>query len=70
MKPNFFSVIHSFGIQRVMFGSDWPVCLFAATYDEVIGLFDYCLGTNWNEDEKAAAYGNNATQFYKLKQNN
>lgn len=59
-------VISSFGIQRVMFGSDWPVCLFAATYDEVIELFAYCLGTNWNEDEKAAAYGNNAAQFYKL----
>ena len=31
LKPYFHHVVDKFGLDRVMFGSDWPVCLIAAT---------------------------------------
>jgi L-fuconolactonase len=31
-------VLAAFGPERLMFGSDWPVCLVAAEYAEVVGI--------------------------------
>ena len=31
-------VVNAFGTNRIMFGSDWPVCLVAASYEEVIEI--------------------------------
>lgn len=59
------AVIDSFGKERVMFGSDWPVCLLSAAYDEVVAVFER-LVDGWTEEERAAAYGGNAIRFYKL----
>jgi L-fuconolactonase len=36
LEPYVRRVLDWFGSDRCMFGSDWPVCLLAATYDEVI----------------------------------
>jgi L-fuconolactonase len=36
LKPYADVVLEAFGPERVMFGSDWPVCLLAATYAEVV----------------------------------
>jgi L-fuconolactonase len=36
LKPYADVVLEAFGPARVMFGSDWPVCLLAATYAEVV----------------------------------
>lgn len=33
-----------FGEDRLLFGSDWPVCLLAASYDKVVDAFEYVLG--------------------------
>lgn len=33
-----------FADERLLFGSDWPVCLLAASYDEVVGAFEHLLG--------------------------
>ena len=33
-----------FGPERLLFGSDWPVCLLAATYDEVVAACERALG--------------------------
>lgn len=65
-KPYIEHVVHCFGTNRVMFGSDWPVCLLAATYDEVIEIFTTHLPENLSEDEKKAVFGTNAMKFYKL----
>ena len=35
LRPYADHVMESFGADRVMFGSDWPVCLLAASYEEV-----------------------------------
>ena len=36
MRPYADHVMEQFGAERVMFGSDWPVCLLAASYEEVM----------------------------------
>lgn len=58
-------VLDIFGIDRVMFGSDWPVCLPSASYDLVCEIVDK--NTSFlNENEKAKLWGLNAEQFYHL----
>ncbi len=37
-------VFHLFGPDRLMFGSDWPVCLLAGTWKEVLAAFTQALG--------------------------
>jgi L-fuconolactonase len=58
--------LEQFGPDRVLFGSDWPVCLLAASYDEVIGVLERSLPEGWGEEEKRKLYGLNAKEFYRL----
>lgn len=58
-------VVNAFGTDRVMFGSDWPVCLVAAEYGEVLDIVkDYFSGHSDVEREKV--FGGNAIEFYNL----
>ena len=58
-------VINAFGIERVMFGSDWPVCLLAAEYKEVVEIVeDYIFAFTISEQEKIMS--GNAIVFYEL----
>ncbi|PSL29976.1 amidohydrolase family protein [Chitinophaga ginsengisoli] len=58
-------VLDAFGPERLMFGSDWPVCKLAASYTEVIGIVtDYI--SRLSADEKAGIMGGNAVRFYGL----
>ncbi|MEK0315665.1 amidohydrolase family protein [Cohnella sp. 56] len=59
-------VLDCFGQDRVMFGSDWPVCLLAAGYDEVVDIVKRALPDAWGEAEKEKLFGNNAKVFYRL----
>ncbi|QMV39988.1 amidohydrolase family protein [Cohnella cholangitidis] len=54
-----------FGPERVMFGSDWPVCLLSASYDQVIEIVERALPESWGERERARLFGENAKEFYK-----
>jgi len=58
-------VLDAFGPNRVMFGSDWPVCLLAASYDDVVEsavtLTAACSAT-----EQAAVFSGNAAEVYRL----
>jgi L-fuconolactonase len=57
--------IDVFGINRVMFGSDWPVCLLAATYKDVLNICkEYFSGFSKEEQEKV--FSSNAITFYNL----
>lgn len=58
-------VLDRFGIQRTMFGSDWPVCTVRATYVEVMDLAMSCTA-DLNADEQAGVYGANAQRWYGL----
>ena len=61
------SVFEAFGVDRLLFGSDWPVCLVAAEYEQVMGLLrDYMTHVGFSETDKAKVFGGNATQFYRL----
>ncbi len=58
-------VIDAFGPDRLMFGSDWPVCRLAASYEQVEGLVrDRVRG--WSPAEQAAFWGGNCARFYGL----
>ncbi|WP_029192753.1 amidohydrolase family protein [Paenibacillus harenae] len=55
-----------FGPERVMFGSDWPVCLLAADYDEVVRVLEAGLPEPWTEENRKRLYGLNAKEFYRI----
>ncbi len=59
-------ILEAFGSERIMFGSDWPVCLVAGNYKKVKELvtgFIAKMGTT----EQTAIMGSNAIKFYSLK---
>jgi len=66
LQPYVEHVLNCFGFDRVMFGSDWPVCLLAGSYDRVIGALQSILKPHLNEQREADAFGGNAARFYKL----
>ena len=52
-----------FGTDRLVYGSDWPVCLLSASYTQVFDLvWEYF--QSFSENEKAAIFGMNACKFY------
>jgi len=59
-------VVEIFGTDKVMYGSDWPVCLFAGSYSEVHNALTEALPQNLTKDQIAAIFGDNAKRFYKL----
>ncbi|MFS0560956.1 amidohydrolase family protein [Terribacillus sp. 179-K 1B1 HS] len=59
-------ILDVFGPKRVMFGSDWPVCLKSASYPDIIQLFEETVVYRLSEAEREDVYGNNACCFYKL----
>ncbi|MEK3882016.1 amidohydrolase family protein [Paenibacillus sp. PL2-23] len=66
LRPYIEHVVRIFGPDRLMFGTDWPVCLLAAGYDEVVEVLEAALPAEWGEQERAKLYGENARTFYKL----
>lgn len=64
-RPYIDVVVESFGTNRILFGSDWPVCLVAAKYEEVLEIVKkYFFSFSKNEQEKF--FGQNAIEFYNL----
>lgn len=59
-------VLDAFGPERVMFGSDWPVCLQAATYDQVYQLAEATIPKETLSRYRDAIFGENALRFYRL----
>ncbi|OPZ05598.1 MAG: Amidohydrolase [candidate division BRC1 bacterium ADurb.BinA292] len=63
LKPYVQFARECFGIDRLMWGSDWPVCLLAASYEQVWQLVtDYT--SEWSQTDRAALFGGNAARFY------
>jgi L-fuconolactonase len=58
-------VFNAFGAGRVMFGSDWPVCLVAAEYSEMKNILDEYTAS-LSATEQAGFWGDNAVKFYNL----
>jgi L-fuconolactonase len=66
VRPCVEQVLECFGFGRVMFGSDWPVCLLAGPYDRVIGALQTILQPHLDARREADVFGGNAARFYKL----
>ena len=65
LKPYLDVAFEAFGVERLMFGSDWPVALLAGSYQEVITVVrDYV--TRYADGAAAQVFGLNATSFYGL----
>ncbi|HEX6972075.1 MAG TPA: amidohydrolase family protein [Limnochordia bacterium] len=64
LKPYVDHVFEVFGPDRVMFGSDWPVCLLAAEYDQVVDALRQALGPRLDPDVERRVFGLNAARFY------
>jgi L-fuconolactonase len=63
--PYLDTVFNAFGISRLMYGSDWPVCLLAGGYNralEVLQLYTSKL----SQQEQDRFFGGNAIEFYNL----
>ena len=59
-------VLESFGASRVMYGSDWPVCLVAGNYSMVKSLVTDFI-SDLSQEQQNAIMGGNAAKFYNLK---
>jgi len=68
LKPYVATVYEIFGPDRLMFGSDWPVCTLAASYDTVVKTARDVLDSLGVLDEttEAAIFGNTAIHWYSL----
>lgn len=66
IRPFLRHVAASFGPDRLIFGSDWPVCTLAARYDEVVALARSLLGELYPAEALAAIFDRNARRFYRL----
>lgn len=64
LAPYVDKAIEVFGPDRLMFGSDWPVCLLAATYTEVTTVVERSL-QRLSISERAAIWGKTAVRCYK-----
>jgi L-fuconolactonase len=60
-------ILNEFGPQRIMFGSDWPVCLLAAGYADVVRLAAFLVGRLPAADQ-AAVFGLTAARVYGIGQ--
>lgn len=60
-------VFEAFGTERVMFGSDYPVCLLAASFEQVKEIISQYI-SNLPLEVQQNIWGNNAINFYKLEQ--
>ena len=66
LRPYVERVVELFGTDRVMFGSDWPVCLLATPeYGDVVDALTTILA-GLSPAEEAAAFGGNALTWYNL----
>jgi len=58
-------IFTAFGADRVLFGSDWPVCLLAADYKDVLDIITSYIST-YSAEEQRKIMGENAVKLYQL----
>jgi L-fuconolactonase len=65
LAPYVSRVLDWFGPERCVFGSDWPVCLLAASYAQVIDACGLAIG-DVASGERERIFGGNAVELYRL----
>lgn len=63
--PYLDTVVEAFGISRILYGSDWPVCLSAGSYSDVMGIVANYF-SRFTAREQQLFFGENASAFYRL----
>ena len=58
-------VFNAFGIDRIMYGSDWPVCLLASNFKDTLDILKYYI-SSFSENEKNKVMSLNAIKAYNL----
>ena len=66
LEPYVHKIIDMFGYDRVMFGSDWPICLRAGEYGDFWNALGQIL-TGITDEQREKIFGANAINFYNLK---
>ncbi len=59
------TVVKAFGTERLMYGSDFPVCTLAATYEQQLDIVTAYF-SSFTSLEKKKIMGDNASKFYNL----
>jgi len=67
LRPYVDQALEYLGPARLMFGSDWPVCLLAASYEQVLEGFQTLLADLSHEDRELI-FAKNAAAFYRLQE--
>jgi L-fuconolactonase len=65
LRPYWDVALAAFGPARLMFGSDWPVCLLRSTYADWVAAVSM-LTSRLSDDEQAAFWGKTASKAYGL----
>lgn len=65
LRPFVNVALESFGADRLMFGSDYPVCLLAASYDRVLESFQEVL-KDLSDSDREKIFSKTAEKFYRL----
>jgi L-fuconolactonase len=63
--PYLDSIFEAFGTNRIMYGSDWPVCLLAASYEKQVSIVENYVSKGFYT-ERGKIMGNNAARFYNI----
>ena len=65
LQPYFDVILKAFGPDRLLFGSDWPVCLVATTYKNWVDLVRKNI-LSFSKEEQDKIMGGNAVRIYQL----
>ncbi|HEY7627900.1 MAG TPA: amidohydrolase family protein, partial [Ilumatobacteraceae bacterium] len=65
VRPYLHAALDTFGSSRLMFGSDWPVCLLAADYARQLETIELLMA-ELSVAEQAAIFHDNAVETYQL----
>lgn len=66
LKPYVDFTLESFGAERVLYGSDWPVCTLSSSYEQWVNAVESLIG-ELSESERKMIWGGNAIRVYNLK---
>ncbi|MCR9294374.1 MAG: amidohydrolase family protein [bacterium] len=66
LRPYWDSALEAFGADRLMFGSDWPVCLLRSSYQDWVRTVEQ-LASSLSHDEQSAFWAQNAIRTYSLR---
>lgn len=65
LEPYVSHILRAFGSERLMFGSDWPVCLLAGSYDQVLNALRQNL-LDQDTQQTDNIFGETARRFYRV----